>query len=67
MKRGTQSEISRQIAVNRSYICDILARRTFPSRKTAIRLEEKTGIPAADWLFASRERLRELLDEKFPG
>ena len=65
MRRGTLSDIANKVGLMPPNLCNILAGSRRPSPKLAIRLEAITGIDKAVWIFEP-EKLRGLLDEKFP-
>lgn len=59
MKRVTQKQIAQFVPITEKYLSDILNNRRNPSRKTAVRLEQITGIPKEIWVFGSGSEKRE--------
>lgn len=65
MKRGTQTEIAKGVNRSVQFIHNIIAGRQNCPVKLAASFESVTGISAAEWVFAPRDKLVQLLEARY--
>lgn len=58
MKRISQAKQAELLGISQSFISEVLSGKKRMTRKKALELEAKSGIPAAVWMFGTLEELR---------